>query len=38
LGKPVATRHESLIIVAAYPGHHPVSEQTAVARVKRDFP
>jgi len=36
--KPVTARDESRIIVAARAGHHPVREQTPLARVKYDFP
>lgn len=38
VGKPVAARNEPRIVVAARAGHHTVREQTAVTRVKHDFP
>jgi hypothetical protein len=37
VGKPVATRNESRIVVAARAGHHTVREQTVVTRVKHDL-
>ena len=38
MGKAVAPRNKSRIIVAACTGHHTVREQTPVAGVKNDVP
>jgi hypothetical protein len=38
VGKPVAARDESRIIVAVCTGYHTVREQTPFARVKHDLP